>query len=240
MEEEGVRIYLGESIERIEEGKKKRVYLSGGERIECDFLLFACGTKANAELAKEAGIECGTTGAVKVDEFGETAKEGVFATGECAEGVDFVNGAPTVAKTGSIATLQGKIVAENILGRRRKLPPILFSLLTDVFGFQIAALGTREMEDAVVGRFEGGVKDKFYPQTENIKIKILVQRGSGRILGAQMVGDEVFARALSLQFAMQAGVDVDALSFYQTMYVPSICATFEPLILAAQAARRYA
>lgn len=238
MEEKGVKLYLGEQIERIEGERRKVVYTQNGERIECDFVLFACGVRANVTIAEKSSIKIGESGAVEVDEYGRTNKEHVFAAGECAQGIDFINGKPTFPKLGAVATLQGKVVAENILGRRRKLPPILHAFLSEVFDIQIASIGAKEEEGMSVGRFEGGVKDSFYPDRKRIKIKVLSK--NGRLFGAQMLGDEVFPRALLLLFAMQAKVDIDALSFYQTLYVPSICATFEPVLLAVSGAKRYA
>lgn len=238
MKEKGISLYLNESLQYIEGGSQKKVVLTSGECIYTDLVLLACGVKPNTSFAESARIKTGDLGAIKVDEFGTTSHEGVFAAGECIEWKDFFTSSPTIGRLGSIAVLQGKVVAENVMEERRLLPPILNATILDVFGIEIGAMGLKEegCKEPLIGRFEGRIRDSFYPDCGRITIKILAGR-DGRILGAQLIGREVFPRLLSLLLSVQAGADIERLISSQTTYVPSLCATFEPLILAVQAAR---
>lgn len=218
-----------------------------GHRTElpADIVLISTGTRANTELAVKAGCALGVTGQIKVNSRCETSVPGIWAAGDCTEYVDIITGAPVAVGMGTVATRQGRTAGTNAAGGRSELPPgILGTRVTMAFGMHLAGVGPTEAQlrkagmEPVVGRFVGSTLPDYIPGGQEIIVKVLAHPETGRILGAQIVGNSrVHQRINSFAVAILAGMTIGQFSKLETAYAPPIAPTLDAITLACDVAQ---
>jgi NADH oxidase (H2O2-forming) len=186
-------------------------------------------------------VKTGSTGGIVVDERMATSRAGVYAAGDCAELPHAVSNIPIQGLSGSHAYAQGKVAGTNAAGGTRAYQPVYvpwgmvagkWMIGGVAFGETLAtALGI----PYVLGVAQGISRARYYPGVKKVKVKLLAEPGSLRLIGAQMVGGEgIKERADFLAMAVKTGITLEDLAFMENVYSPPIGALNEPIAVAAQ------
>ena len=241
LEEKGMRILISKGVEEFLGEDKVTAIMAGGEKIEADLFISAFGVRANTKLAVDAGIPLGETRAIKTNARMETDVKDVYAVGDCAESPNIITHRPTCAQLGTIAVRQGKVAGANAGGDYAQFTGILASAVTRLFEIEAGSTGISETAAArnrievVTGTISSKTKADYYPTAKPIKVKLIVEKESQRIIGVQIVGgEEVTQRINALSFAIQKQMTVRELAKADTAYAPPLCETWEPMVLAAE------
>ena len=245
LEEKGMRIITGHAVDEILGEEKVTGVSVAGEQIPCDMVVVATGVRANTELAKNAGITIGETRGIKTNMRMETSAKDVYAAGDCAESVHLVTGRPALSQLGTTAVRQAKVAGTNAAGGYAIFPGVLGSAVTKFFDTEIGVTGLTEFFakrvglETVTGTITSKTRPEYYPGGLPIKIKLVVEKETERIVGAQMIGGEqVTQRVNALSFAIQKQMTVRDLAKADTAYAPPLNETWEPMVLAAEIALR--
>lgn len=241
----GVALRLAEPLQRLEgEGARVRRAVTDRGVYQADLVLMAIGVRPEVGLAREADLEIGPTGAIAVDPTMRTSDPDIFAAGDCAEATDLVSGRKVYVPLGSTANKQGRVAANAIAGRPESFPGVLGSLIVKVFDLTVARTGLSEEDAHLVGddpvTLVAASPDRahVFPGARPIVIKLIAERGSRRLLGAQIVGPGVVDKRIDvLATALSFGATVDQLAQLDLTYAPPYSAAMDPLHQAANALR---
>lgn len=236
----GVHTHFNTTLKRfIGQGKVSAVDTSDGE-IPCDLVVVATHKVPNARLAAEAGLKIGSTGGVIVDERMATSAPGVFAVGDCTEIPHGLTRVPLQGLTGSHAYAQGKTGGFNAGGGSRTYKAVYIPWGTPAGKWIIGGASFGETTATalgipyVVGQAQGISRARYYPGVKPVKVKLLAEPGSLRLIGAQMVGQEgIKERADFLAMAVKFGFTLHDLATMENVYSPAIGALNEPIVVAA-------
>jgi NADH oxidase (H2O2-forming) len=241
LQEKGMCILTGKTVEEFLGDDKVTAIMAGGEKIEADLFISAFGVRANTKLAVEAGIPLGETRAIKTNMRMETDVKDVYAIGDCAEALNIITHKQTCAQLGTIAVRQGKVAGINAAGDYAQFPGVIASAVTRLFETEAGVTGLTENAAArariavVTGAISSKTAADYYPTAKPIKVKLVVEKESQRIIGAQIVGgEEVTQRINALSFAIQKQMTVRELAKADTAYAPPLNETWEPMVLAAE------
>lgn len=245
----GVALHTGVAVEGFEAGEsggRVSYVVAGGRRIPTDLVMVSVGVRPATALAESAGIELGATGAIKVDARQVTSVHSVLAAGDCCEARHVVTGKPVWIPLGTTANKQGKIAGENAVGGNARFGGVAGTNATKVFGLEVAqtglSAGAAEREgysfDSV--RITARTRSHAYPGSERLTVKLVFERGSGRVIGAQMVGREGAAKRIdTVAAAIHAGMNVQDLAEIDMSYAPPFSPVWDPILVAAgQAVKR--
>jgi len=245
LRENGVEVICGQGVRQIL-GKQRVSSISvGGRELPADLVIVATGVKPEVKLAKEAGIELGETGGIKVDEHMRTDAEGVYAAGDCAETFCAITERPALSQLSTAAIQMGKVAGINAAGGEATFDGTLNTAVTTVFGLEIASTGLttdaakRAGIDPISGRIRTLDKPRYYPGGRPITVKLLVEPKEHRLIGGQVVASDGAAERVNLlALAIKKGMIVEELSRIDYCYVPPVCDVIEPLMVAAEAVLR--
>ena len=239
----GVDLRLGCAVEGFEPG---RVLTADGP-IDADLVVLGIGLQPNAELAAAAGLELGVRGAIVVDDHQRTAVDGVYAAGDCVASRHRVSGGHVYVALGTVANRQGRVAGLNIGGVDATFPGVLGSAVTRFEHAEIGQTGLSEATaaaagfDAVAARIESSTRARYYPGAEPITVKLVAERGSGRLLGGQIVGGTGSAKRIDvIATAITAGMTADDLADADLSYAPPFSPVWDPVLIAARHAARAA
>jgi len=241
LEKKGIRIMTNKPVEEFLGTEKVTGIVAGGEQISADLFVSAFGVRANTQLAVDAGIAIGETRLIKTNARMETNVKDVYAVGDCAESIHIVTQKPVVQQLGTVAVRQGKVAGINAAGGYALFPGVIGSSVTQLYDMQIGATGLTETAakragiETVVGTITSKTKADYYPGALPIKVKLIAEKESQRIIGAQIIGgEEVTQRINAVSFAIQKQMTVRELAKADTAYAPPLNETWEPLVLAAE------
>jgi NADH oxidase (H2O2-forming) len=241
LESKGMRIITSKGVEEFLGENTVTAIMAGGEKIEADMFISAFGVRANTKLAADAGIPLGETRSIKTNLRMETDVKDVYAVGDCAEATNIITHKPMCAQLGTIAVRQGKVAGANAGGDYSLFGGVLASAVTRLFEIEAGNTGLTETSAArnrinvVTGAISSKTRADYFPDAKPIKVKLVVEKESQRIIGGQVVGgEEVTQRINSLSFAIQQGMTVRELAKADTAYAPPLCETWEPMVLAAE------
>ncbi len=241
LEEKGVKLILGSGVKSLEGDCCVREIITERETVEADAVLLGVGIKPQTSPAKEAGIEIGQTGAIKVNEKMETNIPSVYACGDCAEAYHRILKRNVWIPLGDTANKQGRIAGANISGEDLAFSGIIGTSATKVFDLEIARTGLGEDEakeegfEVMTTLIESHTRAHYYPGRKPIMIKLVAEKGTGRILGAQAVGGEGVAKRIDVfATAIWTGMTLDEIAWLDLTYVPSVAPVWDPVLLAAQ------
>ena len=196
----GVRLLLNDGVQSFEsKGKVTRIHLESGEVVEADLVILSIGVRPNSELAKKAGIAVNGRGGVVVNDYLETTQPHIYAVGDVIEVNQFVTGDKTMIPLAGPANKQGRIVADNIGGDKKKYQGSLGTAVAKVFDYDVASVGLNEKNLKAQGKVKNQdyytalINQKshagYYPGATPLTLKMLFTK-EGTILGAQVVGQE--------------------------------------------------
>jgi NADH oxidase (H2O2-forming) len=241
LEEKGMKILLNKSVEEFLGDDKVTAIKAGGEVIEADLFISAFGVRANTKLAVEAGIPLGESRGIKTNARMETDVKDVYAVGDCAETFNQITHKPVCPQLGTVAVREGKVAGINAGGDYSLFSGVLASAVTKVFDLEAGSTGLTETAaqrnriEVVTGTISSKTRADYYPNAKPIKVKLVVEKESQRVVGAQIIGgEEVTQRINCLSFAIQQGMTVRELAKADTAYAPPVCETWEPMVLAAE------
>lgn len=246
LEEMGAQMHFGTKVLEFKgtDGKVTSVVTSNGE-IECDVVVIAAHKKPNNSLSSEAGIDLGATGGMVVDDHMRTSVKDVFAAGDCTEIVHGVTEIPIQGLSGSHAYSQGRVAGANAAGDDRAYDPVFIPWGMVGGQVQIGGVSLGETLHKALGiphvvAFAMGIsRARYYPGVMRIRVKLIADPSTRKVLGAQMSGGEgIKERADFLAFVIKRGVTLDELAWMENVYSPPIGALMEPIALAAQAGLR--
>ena len=243
LEEEGVRVIVGKGVEAIVGDEKVKGVMVAGEEIPADIVIGATGVRADVELAKNAGIEIGPRRGIKTDFRMRTNVENIYAAGDCAENVHMITKQPAVAQLGTTAVRMGKIAGINAAGGYATFPGVLGSFVTRIFDLQVGATGLTEFMakrsgmNVVTASLSGITRAEYYPGHKSIRVKLVFDAETRRLIGGQIVGgEEVTQRINVLSVAIQAGFTVTDIMKMDSCYAPPLADVWEPIALTAEIA----
>jgi NADPH-dependent 2,4-dienoyl-CoA reductase/sulfur reductase-like enzyme len=237
----GVELHLEEKVEAIEGEDRVRAVRTAARILEADLVVLGLGTRPAVALAQSAGIRLGPSGAIAVNRRMQTRHDGVWAAGDCAEARHLVSGEPVNYHLGTIANKQGRICGINIGGGYATFPGVLGTAASRVCDVEVAHTGLSEGELGRLGlEWEQVVVDStaraaYFPGTAPIRIKLLAERGSGRLLGAQIVGRKGAAKRVDVfATAIWNGMAVDEMVNLDLSYAPPFSPVWDPVLIAAR------
>jgi NADPH-dependent 2,4-dienoyl-CoA reductase/sulfur reductase-like enzyme/rhodanese-related sulfurtransferase len=251
LEANGVSLQLGDGVDKFEQqpdGHAVSVVTKSGASFSCDMVLLAMGIRPESKLAKEAGLEIGQLGGIRVNDHMSTSDEHIWAVGDAVEVRDFVTGDWSLIPLAGPANRQGRIAADVILGRDARFRGVQGTAVCRVFDITVAATGASEktLQRRGIGgqpaQYEKiylhpGHHANYYPGAKPITIKLIFSTKDGRILGAQAVGEEgVEKRIDAIAMALQRGSTVFDLEEAELCYAPQFGTAKDPVNLAGMIA----
>lgn len=219
----------------------KSVKTGTGKEFETDFVVICTGATPNVEIAKDAGIDLGVTGAIKVNAKMETSIKDIYACGDCVEEHLVVSDTKIWLPLGSNANKEGRTAAINACGGDDKFYGVLGSSVTRCLDLTMSMTGLTEKKAQALGYKPVSVtvtkNDKvgYMPNVNNITLKLIADSETGKLLGAQAVGaGDADKRINALAAALLAGMTVDEFYKNDLTYAPPFSPTIDPLLNAAQ------
>lgn len=235
-----------QGFEGTEEGAVRAVVLSEGV-YETDFVLLATGTSPNSTLAKDAGIDVATRGTIRVDERMRTSHHDIFAAGDCVGQRHIVTGNDVYYPRGTTANKQGRIAGENVSGGNDSFKGVVGTAVSKIFNLSVARTGLSSREAEVVGYdfVTSSISHPSHaatypdPVPEDITIKLIMDKVTGKLLGAQMVGKIGVAKRIDVfATALAAGMTVDEISRLDLSYSPPYAPFWDSILIAANVGLR--
>lgn len=238
----GIKLLMNKSVSSINGTPVESVSV-GDEVIVTDMVVLASGVRANLEMAKNGGIEIGKWG-IRTNARMETNIKGIYAVGDCIETVSLINHRPTMMQLSSAAYRQGMVAGTNAAGGYDTYEGALGTFVSLIGEVEVAATGFNEFfaESAgfkiITGKAHGKSKPEYYPGSKDIAVKIIADAKTGKVLGAQAIGEGAGARINVIALAIKAGSDVYALSSTEMAYCPMLAENYDVLNKAADFAVR--
>lgn len=243
MEDNGVEIIKSNGVKSFSGDETLQAVLNSGRVINADMAIMAIGVRPETKLAKDAGLEIGERGGIKVDEYLKTSDPFIYAVGDAIEIKDFIQGYNALIPLAGPANKQGRIAADNVCGRNVKYKGSLGTSILKVFDLTAAKVGNNEgqlkksntlyLKSYTHSASHAG----YYPGAFVMTIKILFSPDDGRVLGAQIVGrDGVDKRIDVLAAAIRHGLTVYDLEELELAYAPPYSSAKDPVNMAGYTA----
>ncbi|SFO15716.1 FAD-dependent oxidoreductase [Proteiniclasticum ruminis] len=229
----GVQVITGKSAKEITENE---VILSDESKLPGDLVIVATGVRPHVELAKEAGIEMGVTGAIKVNPFMETSVADIYAAGDCIEQYHSITGKPVYRPLGSTANKTGRMAGNNATGGNLEFRGVLGTGIYKIFDLAVAQTGLTEREALKEG-YEISVSHNIKPNRpeymggKEMVIKSVADKKDGRLLGVQIIGPEGVDKRVDVFAALITfGAKVQDLVHLDLAYAPPFSTTKDPVM----------
>ncbi|UMM06201.1 FAD-dependent oxidoreductase [Vibrio campbellii] len=231
-----VEYVANQSIANIEAGEddahqhlqgKLKLSLNNGDQLDTDILIMAIGVRPETKLAQEAGLQIGALGGIYTNEYMQTSDPSIYAVGDAVEEKDFVTGEQTLVPLAGPANRQGRMAADNMLGRQETYQGTQGTAICKIFDLAVASTGKNEKqlkrENIAYEKVyvHTASHASYYPGAETVSFKMLFDPATGKILGAQAVGkDGVDKRIDVMAVAQRAGMTVEQLQHLELTYAP--------------------
>jgi NADH oxidase (H2O2-forming) len=247
LEKKGIKILTGKKVEKItgSDGCVNGVELDSGTRLDADMVFVNVGARPNIELAEKIGLDMGTFG-IKVNAFQETSNPDILAGGDCVEKRNFITRKPDPGRLRGPAVIQGRIAAKRLAGYDIKFPGVLNSGGCRMFDLTVSATGfteeaaAKEGFDTVCAAVDSRNKHGMIPGMKPWKIKLVFDRKTARIIGAQIVSHSVApSREIDAISAFILGEKtIPDLTTFMSACNPDISSepSLEPITIAAEQA----
>ncbi|MBQ5662578.1 MAG: CoA-disulfide reductase [Clostridia bacterium] len=236
----GVQLLLNSSTEKMSMADDKVLLkLTGGQQISADMVVLAVGVLPENTLAKKAGLELGLKGAIKVNEKMETSVPDIYAIGDAVQIKHFITEQDSVISMAGPANKQGRIVADNICGLSSEYKGSQGSSVIKLFDMTVATTGINEQQAKASGyEYEKVILTQnshagYYPNATAMMLKLIFEKESFKILGAQIVGyDGVDKRIDVIATAIRASLGADELKDLDLAYAPPYSSAKDPVNMA--------
>ncbi|WP_433385848.1 FAD-dependent oxidoreductase [Actinoplanes sp. CA-142083] len=243
--EEGIEVVTNAHVSGIEtSGGRVREVVTPTGALAADIVVLGLGVRANSALAEEAGIPVGVTGGVRTDRrMRVEGIEGVWAAGDCVETRHLLTGDPVHIPLGTHANKQGRVAGINIGGGYATFPGVIGTAVTKVCNLEVARTGLTEKEARKAGfafvtaTVESTSRAGYYPGAELMTIKLIAEKRTGTLLGAQIVGrTEAAKRIDALAVAVWNRMTVEEMTALDLSYAPPFAPVWDPVLIAARKA----
>lgn len=242
--EKNIGMIFGDGVAGFEKsGDRIIVRTESGKNLECDMVILSIGVSPENRLAKDADLSIGETGGIAVDQSMRTSDPDIYAIGDAVEIHDFVTGMKTKTPLAGPANKQGRIAADNAMGRSSVFRGTLGTSIVQVFELAVASTGLSEkvlkkhQMPYVASYTHSESHAGYYPGAEMMAIKLLFAPGSGKILGAQIIGkDGVDKRIDVIATAIYGEMTVFDLEELELAYAPPFGSAKDPVNIAGYVA----
>jgi NADPH-dependent 2,4-dienoyl-CoA reductase/sulfur reductase-like enzyme len=238
----GIDVRCNTDVEGFESA---RVLTSEGP-IPADLVVLGMGVRPRSELAAEAGIALGVHDAVHVDGCQATSAPHVWAAGDCAEATHLVTGAQVHVPLGTYANHHGRVAGINMAGGDARSSRVLGTAITKLCALEVALTGVRLDQareaslDAIATTVDTTTAAGYLPHASSMTVRMVAERGTGRLLGAQIVGGPGAAKRIdTVATAITAGMTVDQVMELDLAYAPPFSSVWDPVAVAAREARKW-
>ena len=240
----GVSLYLKDGVSEILSEKGQTVVvLASGKRLTADLIILSIGVRPVTELARQAGLELGQSGGIKVNHFLQTSDPNIYAIGDAIEVNDLISGQQVIIPLAGPANKQGRIVADNIAGGKEKYHATQGTAIAKVFDLTVATTGNNQKQldkrgvNYQVSYTNSNNHAGYYPGAVPMLIKLIFTAEEGRLLGAQIVGqDGVDKRIDLLATALKHRLTVFDLQELELAYAPPYGSAKDPVNMAGYVA----
>ena len=220
----GVQLHLGDSVKAV---SNDSVELASGTTLPADIVILAIGVRPDISLAETAGLKIGERKGIEVNEFNQTSNPNIYAIGDAAQKRDWIDGSEMLVPLANLANRHGRFVADHINGRHVRPVPTIGTAIVKVFDLMIATTGWNEKRLTAQNRKFIAIHTHpnshagYYPGAKQMSLKLLVDSGSGEILGAQGVGLEGIDKRIDvIATAMRGGLTAPQLADLELAYAP--------------------
>jgi NADPH-dependent 2,4-dienoyl-CoA reductase/sulfur reductase-like enzyme/rhodanese-related sulfurtransferase len=244
----GVKLQLNDRVTRFSRSpdhKSLKIETGSGTTLECEMVLLATGVSPETTLARQAGLEIGELCGIRVNEQMQTSDKNILAVGDAVESKNFITGEWSLIPLAGPASRQGRIAADVIFGRNSRFRGIEGTNVCQVLGITVASVGLSEKNLTGLKNkipyekvyLHPGHHANFYPGAKMMNIKLLFSIPDGKILGAQIIGEEgVEKRVDVISMAIQKGGTVFDLEEAEMSYAPQFGAAKDPINMAGMTA----
>jgi len=241
--EHGVHVYTGEAVTRIlgnAVGEAIGVETNAPRTVDADLVILSAGIRPNTAIAAAAGITTDPRGLIMVDEYFQTNLPDIFAVGDCASVRNRLTGGDTYSPMGSTANKTGRLVVANLFGPKEAFPGVQGTTIVRIFDLNAARTGLSTEEAAAAGFDIETVlvptpdRAHYYPGNKIIITKLIADRATHKILGAQVVGEGVVDKPIdTLAMGIALGLTAEQLSGMDLAYTPPFASALSSSIVAA-------
>lgn len=240
----GIEVLTSERVTSFETSDERvTAVITESRTIPADVVILGLGVRPHIDLARGAGIEIGDAGGVVVDHQMRTSVENVWAAGDCAEKFHRVTHRPVAIALGTHANKEGRVAGINIGGGYATFPGVVGTAASKVCDLEVARTGLKETEAAeadfkyITIVVDSTTRAGYFPGAGAIKTKLIVEVGSGRLLGAQIVGEEGAAKRIDVfATALWNEMRVDEIMNMDLSYAPPFAPVWDPVLIAARKA----
>ncbi|UPA31052.1 CoA-disulfide reductase [Terrisporobacter glycolicus] len=233
--DKGIQVILKDGVSSFENNGKK-IVLASGKEINTDMIILSIGVKPETNIAKECGLKLNQRGAIVVDKHMKTSDNNIYALGDAVEIMDFVNKKPTMIPLAWPANRQGRIVADNICGKKSEYKGSLGSSVAKVFDYTVATTGNNEKTLKKLGinyeviHIHPSSSASYYPGAFPISYKMTFDPKDGKIFGAQGVGiNGVEKRIDIIATAIKGNLNIYDLQDVEVCYAPPYNSAKDPV-----------
>ncbi|WP_406297772.1 FAD-dependent oxidoreductase [Embleya sp. NBC_00888] len=249
MEGLGIDVVTDTEAREIElvDGRASAV-LTGDGRFPADIVVLGLGVRPATELAREAGLPLGASGGLRTDLRMRVTADGIWAGGDCVEVLNLVSGRRQHIALGTHANKHGRVIGTNIGGDYATFPGVVGTAVSKVCDLEIGRTGLREKDAAAAGfefvtaTIESTGRAGYYPGARSMKVKMIAERITGRLLGVQIVGRDGAAKRIdTAAVALTHRMTVEEMTSLDLGYAPPFSPVWDPILVAARkAAQRVA
>lgn len=239
----GVEVRTGTRVETVLGEERVRGVLADGVELPAELVIVGVGVRPETGLATAAGVAVGPHGGVMTDAAMRTSVAGIWAAGDCCETRHLLHEAPAYIPLGTTANKQGRVAGTNLGGREDRFAGVLGTGVLKVCDLQVGRTGLSEREASAAGLDAVGVtvthksRAVYYPGWQPLTVKIVAERRSGRLLGAQLSGREGVAKRVDVfAAALHKEATVDEVAEFDLSYAPPFAPVWDPVLMAARKA----
>lgn len=233
LEENGIKLQFGHAADSITDNE---VILTNQTQLAADLVISAVGVEPDNYLAKKAGLKIGTTGGLQVNSQLQTSDPDIFAAGDAVEKLGELTKQETLIPLANLANRHGRLIADVIAGRKTETHLALGTAIIGAFGMVAAVTGLTEtaakkanLKHEII-HLHPGSHAGYYPGAKRISLKVLFDPTSGKLLGAQAVGEDgVDKRIDVIATAIRGNLTIDALMDLELSYAPQFGSAKDPI-----------
>ncbi|MCY0860353.1 MAG: FAD-dependent oxidoreductase [Sulfolobaceae archaeon] len=228
--------------ERVEDIRNEgTLVITDKNKYEVDGVVISIGVEPNTDLFKDK-LELGFAGTIKVNEYMQTSRKGVYAAGDVAEAINIITRKPDWQPFAPVANKMGFVAGSNIAGKAMKFPGVVGTTITKFNDMFIGKVGLTEADAKRFGIktisspvIKARTRARYYPGGGDIYVKLIAEEGTLRILGAEIIGyEEVLGRLNTIAAALYKGFTAEDLFFTEMGYLPAITQVWDPVIIATR------
>lgn len=226
-------------VETDAAGRVRRV-ATDQDRWDTDLLVVGIGVKPNVALAAAAGIERDGTGAIRTDRRMQTDRFGVYAAGDCVSVLHLVTGRRAYLPLALAANRQGRVAGTNLAGGQAEFHGAVGTAAAKVGNLGVAHTGLSEAQaqplfSVAAAQITASDRARYYPEAAPLTVRLVAERGSGRLLGGQIIGPPTAVKRIDVvAAALHARWTVEDLEALDLAYAPPLSPAWDPLLIAAQ------